>query len=73
MYIAQHFFSDHLFLCVCICLQCWIPQDGCTPLFASAQEGCKEVVEILLQNGAEVNAADKVTCDEWTDVIQRNT
>ena len=30
------------------------------------------MVEILLQNGAEVNAADKVICDEWTDAIQRN-
>ena len=28
------------------------------------------MVEILLQNGAEVNAACKVICDEWTDVIQ---
>ena len=30
------------------------------------------MVEILLQNGAEVNAACEVMCDEWTDVIQRN-
>ena len=30
------------------------------------------MVEILLQNGAEVNAANKVICDEWTDMIQRN-
>ena len=72
MYIVQHLFADHLLLCVCICLQCGIPQDGCTPLFASAQEGRKEVVEILLQNGAEVNAANKVICDEWTDMMQGN-
>ena len=30
------------------------------------------MIEILLQNGAEVNAANKVICDEWTDVVQRN-
>ena len=30
------------------------------------------MVDILLQNGAEVNAACKVICDEWTDVIQGN-
>ena len=72
MYIIQHWFADHPLLCVCICWPCWTPQDGVTSLHVSAQEGCNEVVEILLQNGAEVNAADKVICDEWTDVIQRN-
>ena len=30
------------------------------------------MVEILLQNGAEVNAANKVICDEWTVMFQRN-
>ena len=30
------------------------------------------MVEILLQNGAEVNAACEVICDEWTDAIQGN-
>ena len=30
------------------------------------------MVEILLQNGAEVNAACKVICAEWIDVIQGN-
>ena len=49
-----------------------IPQDGDTPLYVSAQEGLKEVVEILLQNGAEVNATCEVIYDEWTDVIHRN-
>ena len=30
------------------------------------------MVEILLQNGAEVNAVTKVIYDEWTDAIHRN-
>ena len=30
------------------------------------------MVEILLQNGAEVNAGCEVTCDEWRDTIKRN-
>ena len=30
------------------------------------------MVTILLQNGAEVNAVNKVICDEWTDAIQGN-
>ena len=30
------------------------------------------MAEILLQNGAEVNAACEVICHEWTDVIERN-
>ena len=72
MDIVQHLFSDHSLLCVCICGSCWIPQDGATPLFVSAQEGHKEVVEVLLQNGAEVNASRKVICDEWRDMIERN-
>ena len=73
MDVVQHLFSDHLLLCFCICWSCWIPQDGATPLHISAQEGYKEVVEVLLQNGAEVNGAIKVICDEWRDIIQRNT
>lgn len=36
----------------------------------SAQEGHRELVEVLLQNGAGVNAAEKVICDEWRHVIQ---
>ena len=62
----------HSQYCVCICWPWLIPQDGATPLYVSAQNGCKEVVEILLQNRAEVNAACKVIYDEWTDVIHRN-
>ena len=34
--------------------------------------GHKDVVEILLQNGAEVNAVNKVICDEWPDMSHRN-
>ena len=49
-----------------------IPQDGRSPLYTSAFHGHKEVAEILLQNGAEVNAVNKVIYDEWTDVIHRN-
>ena len=30
------------------------------------------MVEILLQNGAEVNATCEVIYDEWTDVSHRN-
>ena len=55
-----------------VCWPWWTPQDGRTPLYKSAYNGHKEVVEILLQNGAEVNAANKVICDGWTDVIQWN-
>ena len=61
--IVQHFFPNHPLLRVCICWSCWIPQDGATPLFVSAYNGDKEVVEVLLHNGAAVNAARKVICD----------
>ena len=64
MDIIQHLFSHHPLLCVCICLSFFIPQTRATPLFASAQEGHKEVVEVLLQNGAEVNSHHEVICDE---------
>ena len=30
------------------------------------------MVEILLHNGAEVNAACKVICDDWAGIIQGN-
>ena len=72
MDIFQYLFPDHPLLCVCICWSCWIPQNGATPLHMSAQNGHKEVVEVLLQNGAEVNATRKVICDQWRDMIQRN-
>ena len=55
-----------------VCWPWWTPQDGRTPLYTSAYNGHKEVVEILLQNGAEVNAACEVICDGCTDVFQRN-
>ena len=64
MYIVQHLFADHPFLC-CICSPWLIHRDGATPLFTSAYNGHKEVVDILLQNGAEVNATCEVICDEW--------
>ena len=41
-------------------------------MYISAAYGFKEVVEVLLQNGAEVNAAREVTCGEWRDMIQRS-
>ena len=41
-------------------------------MYVSAQHGWKEVVEVLLQNGAEVNAAREVTCGEWRDMVQRS-
>ena len=72
MDIVQHLFFDHPLLCACIRWSCWIAQDGSTPLYISAYNGHKEVVEVLLQNGAEVNAAEKVLYDEWRDMIQRN-
>ena len=47
---------------------CWVPQNGATALFVSAQNGCKKVVEVLVRNGAEVSAPCEVICDEWRDL-----
>ena len=41
-------------------------------MYVSACFGFKELVEVLLQNGAEVNAPYKVTCGEWRYMIQRS-
>ena len=68
--IVEALFPDHIFLCVCICWTCYIPPDGTTPLYISACNGHKEVVEVLLQNSAEVNTAAKIVSDEWSDLIQ---
>lgn len=35
-------------------------QDGCTPLYAVAQNGHTEVVEMLIKSGAAVNATSEV-------------
>ena len=47
----------------------WVPQNGITPLHVSEENGYKEVVEILLGNGAEVNAPTKVISDEYRELI----
>ena len=39
------------------------PQGGATPLYTAAHCGHKELADILLQNGAEVNAAFEVICN----------
>ena len=65
------FSINHSFIHVCISWACWVPQNGATALCISAANGCKEVVEVLLQSGAEVNAAKKVIADEWRALIYR--
>ena len=35
-------------------------KDGVTPLFFAAQEGYEQIVQILLEKGANVDLADKV-------------
>ena len=36
-------------------------QNGFTPLIAASQEGHKDIVEVLLEHGAEVDLPDKVS------------
>ena len=36
-------------------------QDGTTPLQLASQSGHKEVIELLINNGADVDEADRVT------------
>ena len=36
-------------------------QDGTTPLFLASQEGHKDIVEVLLNHGAEVDLPNKVS------------
>ena len=37
------------------------PQHGCTPLYAAAQQGHQEVVQLLVKEGANKDAPDEVT------------
>ena len=62
--VVSHLFPDHLFLCVCICVTCYVSQDGFTPLHISAANGCKDVAAVLLLCGAKMNAATKVVVDK---------
>jgi hypothetical protein len=47
---------------ICFHLTTIIPQDGCTPLLSVAiySEGDEEVVSLLLEAGADVEAVDNV-------------
>ena len=69
--IVLYLFPGHPLVYVCICWACWGPQDGSNPLYISAQNGHKEVVEVLLVNGAEVNDARKVISYESRGFIWR--
>ena len=37
-----------------------LTQDGSTPLYIASQNGCTDVVNILIRNGADVNMAANV-------------
>ena len=51
----------HNVWCVCISsMHIVVIQDGWTALKAAARNGHREVVELLIQHGADVNAKDKV-------------
>ena len=59
-----------------VCVAC-IVQDGWTSLFIACENGHDKVAGLLLQNGADVNAATKVSkkkkggCLEWERIRQR--
>jgi ankyrin repeat protein len=46
-------------------------QGGCTPLHLTAQRGHLECMRLLVDRGAEVNAADKVTAHSNTLLVDR--
>ena len=46
---------------ILIILNLWCGQGGATALFVAAQEGYLHAVEFLLDNGAAVEAKDKVS------------
>ena len=62
------------FTCVCVAR---IVQNGCTSLFIASANGHDKVAGLLLQNGADVNAADKVSTKkrggwlEWQRIRER--
>ena len=69
--------DDVLSFCfTCVCVAC-IVQDGVTSLLKACENGHDKVVGLLLQNGADVNAATKVSkkkecgCLEWERIRQR--
>ena len=66
--IAQWFFLESPF---CVFADC-VLQDGTTPLCISARNGHKEMVELLLANGAQVNIAKKVILGAWQRIFLKN-
>ena len=41
-------------------------------MYIAARNGHREVAEILLGNGADVNAAMEVRAEEWRDLVSKN-
>jgi 5-enolpyruvylshikimate-3-phosphate synthase len=39
---------------------CWVCQDGITALHLAAEQGRKEIVSLLLDSGADIEAMDEV-------------
>ena len=48
---------------VCLCVLLLPPQSKDTPLHAAAQQGHKDVAELLLGHKADVNSVDEVSAD----------
>ena len=73
----KEIFSSICFLTIRFCVFAFADYVGFLrmgPLLCTYQHGMdsRMIVEVLLQNGAEVNAIREVSCGEWRDMIQRS-
>ena len=65
MYILLELVYYWYILYVTLLYCCYLIQDKATPVYVAAQKGHVEALSLLISEGADINAADKVSYSKY--------